>query len=233
MVNNWLNIIQNSVLPPTCILCNAYGHRGLDLCIDCYNALPRPKHFCSQCAAPLPEDTSTASICGHCQTWPPAFDTTVACLSYQHTAQYLITQLKFNAQYKHARLLGLLLAERLSDATTLPQAIIPVPLHPLRFRERQFNQCIEIGKVVSQQLKIPLLLDSCIRLRDTPQQANLTRKQRLRNLHQAFALNHSIALEHIALLDDVMTTGTTLHELAYVLKKNGVSRVDAWVCARA
>lgn len=233
MVNNWLNIIQNYLLPPTCILCNSPGYLQRDLCQDCYQDLPRIQHGCVICAIALPVGAPEMSICGDCQSWPPAFDHTIAGYQYQHSMRYLVTQLKFNAQFKNARLLGQLLAEKAIASSTLPEAILPVPLHNNRYRERKFNQCIEIGKEVSRQLHIPLLLDTCIRQRDTPHQAELKRKQRLKNLHNAFAMQRPLDLQHVAILDDVMTTGTTLHEMAYLLKKNGVKRVDAWVCARA
>ncbi|MEQ1635825.1 MAG: ComF family protein [Methylococcales bacterium] len=233
MVNNWLNIIQDSLLPPTCILCNNPGFNHWDICYDCYSHLPWAQHQCIRCAVSLP-DTSPISIpCGDCQHQLPAFDSTVAVFKHQHAIRYLITQLKFNAQYKHARLLGLLIAEALSEKTEPPEAIIPMPLHPKRFRERGFNQSIEIAKIIAKQLNLPLLLKHCIRHRDTPHQTGLTRAQRHKNVRNSFMQVKPIPFRHVVILDDVMTTGSTLHELATVLKKSGVERVDAWVCARA
>lgn len=233
MVNNWLNIIQNYLLPPTCILCGSPGYQQLDLCEHCYQDLPYLTHGCPRCAGPLPINTDDNNLCGDCLAWPPAFDQTLAVVNYQPVSRYLITQLKFNARYQHARLLGQLMAQHLHAITPKPQALIPVPLHSKRYRERKFNQSIEIARTLSQQLDIPLVLDCCIRQRDTPQQSLLTRKQRLKNLHKAFAIQCPVNVQHVALVDDVMTTGTTLHELADVLKKQGVARVEAWVFARA
>lgn len=121
----------------------------------------------------------------------------------------------------------------LSNHLQLPEAIIPVPLHPQRYRERRFNQCIEIGLTLAKQLQLPLLVNHCIRHRNTPHQTELSKTQRLKNMRNAFSLVQPIPAKHVAILDDVMTTGSTLHELAAVLKKSGVRRVDAWVCARA
>jgi ComF family protein len=163
---------------------------------------------------------------------PPAFDSSYAPFIHNGAMRYLITGLKFNAQYKNARLLGLLLAEGL-QTTHLPDCLIPVPLHKARYRERGFNQSIEIAKATGKALHIPVDVHSCIRHRDTPHQTQLTAKQRRTNMKNAFSTRQPIQARHIAIIDDVMTTGSTVHELAKVLKKAGVSRVDVWVCARA
>lgn len=147
--------------------------------------------------------------------------------------RYLITSLKFGAQYKNARLLGLLLAGRLKQTAERPDCILPVPLHKARYRQRGFNQAIEIARTVSKELQIPLDLTSCRRHSNTPHQTTLTAKQRRKNLKNAFSLIKPVQAQHIALLDDVMTTGSTVYELACLLKKAGVNRVDVWVCARA
>ena len=147
--------------------------------------------------------------------------------------RHLITTLKFGAHYKNARLLGMLLGEHLQITAQRPDLIVPIPLHKTRYRQRGFNQVIEIGKTVSRELQIPLDLTSCLRHRDTPHQTALTAKQRRKNIKNAFSLIKPIHAQHIAILDDVMTTGSTAHELAHLLKKAGVSRVDVWVCARA
>ena len=172
-------------------------------------------------------------LCGRCLGSIPAFDETYAPFIYQGEMRHLITSLKFGAHYKNARLLGLLLAEHLQATAQRPDLILPVPLHKARYRERGFNQAIEIAKTVARELQLPLDLNSCHRHKDTPHQTALTAKQRRKNMKQAFSIIKPIRAQHIALLDDVMTTGSTAHELAVLLKKAGVSRVDVWVCARA
>jgi len=177
--------------------------------------------------------TAVPVRCGRCQSLRPAFDETYAPFIYQDAIRHLITALKFGADYKNARLLGQLLAEYLLQSAEKPDIILPVPLHKARYRERGFNQAIEIARTVSRELHIPLDLNSCRRLQDTPHQSALTAKQRRKNLKNAFTIVKPINTRHIAVLDDVMTTGSTAQELAAVLKKAGVSRVDVWVCARA
>ncbi len=152
---------------------------------------------------------------------------------YQGEIRHLITSLKFGAHTKNARLLGMLLAEHLKQTAQVPDLIVPVPLHKFRYRERGFNQAIEIAKIVSKELRIPLDITSCIRHHDTPHQIALPAKQRHKNMENVFTLIKPINLHHVAILDDVMTTGSTVHELANLLKKAGVSRVDVWACARA
>lgn len=127
----------------------------------------------------------------------------------------------------------MLLADHLKQTADRPDLILPVPLHKARYRQRGFNQAIEIARIVGRELQTPLDLTSCKRNRDTPHQTRLPAKKRRKNLKNAFSIIKPIHAQHIAILDDVMTTGSTAHELAYVLKKAGVGRVDVWVCARA
>ena len=116
----------------------------------------------------------------------------------------------------------------------LPDVLIPVPLHKLRLLKRGFNQAYELGAYASRLLKIPMRTNGLERLRNTQAQSGLTRKQRRRNMRGAFYWQGSGKPgQHVALIDDVMTTGTTVNECARVLKKAGAKRVDVWVAARA
>jgi ComF family protein len=233
MVYNWINIIQDCLLPPTCILCGNPGYNSRDICQSCYLHLPRNNLCCYRCAEILEKPITAPVLCGRCLSRRPAFDETYAPFIHQGAIKHLIGNLKFGATYKNARLLGMLLADHLKQTAEQPDLIVPVPLHLSRYRQRGFNQAIEIGRTVAKELKIPLDLTSCKRHRDTPHQTQLSAKKRRKNLKNAFSVIKPIHARHIAILDDVMTTGSTAHELAYVLKKAGVSRVDVWVCARA
>jgi len=232
-VHNWINIIQDYLLPPTCILCGNKGFESRDLCDPCYQRLPKNNQCCYRCAEIFEIPVASPTLCGRCLSSPPAFDETYAPFIYQGEMRHLITSLKFGSHTKNARLLGLLLADHLKKTAQRPDLILPVPLHKSRYRERGFNQAIEIAKTVSKELQIPLDLSSCIRHRHTPHQIALTAKQRHFNIKNAFSISKPIHAQHIAILDDVMTTGSTAHELALLLKKAGVSRVDVWICARA
>ncbi len=232
-VYNWLDIIQNHLLPATCILCGNPGFGGFDLCMPCHGHLPRNSHYCL-CCAEIFESKIAEMLCGRCLSKPPAFDKAYAPFMYQEEIRYLIAGLKFGKHFKNARLLGSLLAEHLQETQDKPDCIMPVPLHHARYRERGFNQALEIARTVSKILVIPVDASSCLRDKDTPHQTGLSAKKRRQNLRQAFSINRPLrGVRHVAILDDVMTTGSTANALAEALKKAGVSRVDVWVCARA
>ena len=234
MVNNWLDIIQYSLLPPTCILCGNKGMQHMDICQPCHDAQLETGSHCYCCAKQFSTDSLNLHLCGDCLNKPPAFDKTYAPYIHQGAIRYLINQCKFNAAYKNTRLLGLLLANHLRiQADSLPELIIPVPLHPKRYRQRGFNQTLEIAKIVARELSIPIDNSCCIHLKNTPHQISLTAKQRHKNIHNAFQMVGTPKATHIAILDDVMTTGATANELAKTIKTSGVSLVDVWVCARA
>jgi ComF family protein len=233
MVNNWLNIIQDSLFPPTCILCGNPGHNSRDLCLACYHSLPKNGNSCYQCGEPFDIKQKTVLVCGKCQKHRPFFDQTHAPFLYQGAIRHLISNLKFNNNYKNARLLGMLLADNLRHHAPKPELIIPVPLHRDRYRQRGFNQSIEIGKTMAKELQIQLNLYSCQRCRNTQHQTGLSAIQRHKNLRNAFTVSTPLQVNHVAILDDVMTTGTTVNELAKKLKKTGVSKVDIWACSRA
>lgn len=231
-VNKWPRIIQDWLYPPTCLLCGDPGDGGLDLCRPCADSLPYVGIACPRCARPL--SAPVPLLCGACQKKPPAFHASVALLEYdtQGPAGHLVKSLKFGARYPAARLLGTLLAERLHGRSDLPEAIIPVPLHESRYRKRGFNQAIEIARTVSRRLDIPLDLTACRRIRATVAQARLPAGERRGNLRKAFAARPGLVHRHVAILDDVVTTGTTVNEVARTLRWAGVEKIEVWACAR-
>ena len=233
MVNNWIDIIQYSLLPPSCILCENKGMERMDLCQPCFDAQIKVGSHCYCCAKQFENDSLNLFLCGDCQKNPRAFNKTYAAYKHQGAIRYLINQCKFNGSYKYTRLLGLLLASHLRAQAEYPELIIPVPLHPKRYQQRGFNQSLEIAKVIAKELSIPIDNRCCLRIKDTPHQVSLSAKQRHKNIENAFQLTEKPKARHIAILDDVMTTSATANELAKTLKLAGVSQVDVWVCARA
>jgi len=230
--NNWPNIIQQWLYPPTCLLCENPGYRHYDLCFDCHDALPFNNNACPCCGLSLPPH-NTEQLCGQCLAKHPSFDSTLALLSYQEPVRHLVRSLKYKSNYASARLLGSLIADKLSTRTDLPQLIIPVPLHPSRYRERGFNQAIEIARPISKALKIPLGLNQCVRIRKTTAQSELPARQRAKNIKRAFEVRMKIPANHIAILDDVVTTSATVAELAKTIRASGVLKIEVWACARA
>lgn len=114
-----------------------------------------------------------------------------------------------------------------------PQLLIPVPLHRRRLRSRGFNQAIELAKPVSRRLNIPIDRTACQKLRHTQAQSELPAKVRIQNLKNAFQLTRAISASHVAIIDDIYTTGATTQTLAHTLKKHGVTTIEAWCLARA
>ncbi|CAB1276997.1 ComF family protein [Candidatus Nitrosacidococcus tergens] len=226
-----LTALKQSLYPPACILCGAAGDLGLDLCIPCRSELPLLGTVCSRCSNPLTENTPI--LCGTCQQDPPLQKSTLCPYRYDQPIDYLIQQLKFHHKLYLAPLFGELMVQFLKTRlNTMPECIIPVPLYPKRLRDRGFNQALEIARPIARAFNIPIDYQSVKRVRDTPPQLGLLQVDRKINLHNAFLVKKNIQVKHVAIVDDVFTTGTTVGELAKVLYQSGVERVEVWVCAR-
>lgn len=174
-------------------------------------------------------------LCGTCLKEDPPFTQVYALYLYQPPITNLIMSLKFGNALANARILGELFAEKIQSEwyrnKPLPEAIIPMPLHPKRLKERGFNQAIEIARPVAKLLNRPLLVIECSRVKHTVAQATLSAKDRLVNIQGAFT-SSSLVYQHVAVLDDVITTGSTMNEFCNTLKKSGVQTIDVWCCAR-
>jgi ComF family protein len=173
-------------------------------------------------------------LCGACMRQMPPYKTVYRFADYAPPLDRIIQQLKFNQKLHYARLLGGLMANDIrAQGLDLPDVLMPVPLHTQRLKQRGFNQAAEIARILAKSLGLPLDIHSCSRTRPTPEQSGLPAKQRKTNIKGAFQVRGAIKGKHIAILDDVMTTGSTVDELTRVLKNHGAQRVDVWVCARA
>ena len=177
--------------------------------------------------------TETETECGACIAHPPAFTRTLAPFRYEEPVKHLIHALKFNRKLYIARVLGELMADHYAQQDARPDIIIPVPLHAGRLRERGFNQALELARRVATRLRIPINLHACVRTRGTAAQSDLPAAQRAKNIKGAFELRERLHVRRVAIVDDVMTTGATVDELAGVLTAGGVEDVQIWVCARA
>lgn len=209
-----------------CLLCGALNREGV-WCGPCDAALPYlGAAHCPMCAIP----TTNGEVCGRCLSHPPRFDRTVAVFAYAFPVDALIRALKFNEQLLLAPQLAGRLAQRIE---VRPDCIVPMPLHPARLRERSFNQSLELARRVARQLDIPLLEQACQRVRDTVPQSALSWKERGKNMRKAFACAVDLKGKHVAVVDDVMTSGASINELARALRQAGAREVSAWVVARA
>jgi ComF family protein len=216
------NFVADLLFGGACFVCRGAA-RSL-LCEACRAELPRlGGPLCPRCALPAP----AGAVCGRCLVEPPAYDATVAALAYEFPADALVHALKFRGELALAPLLAALLAAQVSGASA--DRVIPVPLSAPRLKRRGYNQAAEIARHIARG---KLELDLCVRPRDAAPQMELPWDERQRNVRGAFRCLGELEGETIAVVDDVMTTGATLHELARTLKKAGAGRVVNWVVAR-
>jgi ComF family protein len=216
-----------ALLPGSCLLCAADNATSL-LCPACTADLPQlPAALCPQCG----DETTLGERCGACLKNPPAFARTIALFRYEFPVDRLIQALKYGHQLSLATWLGRRLGERLAAADY--DLLLPLPLHPSRLRTRGFNQSLEIARVTSRVLGIPMNPTILTRIRATPPQAELPLKERCRNVRGAFECASDLEGKRILLIDDVMTTGSTLREAARILKLHGAGQITVAVAARA
>jgi ComF family protein len=232
MVNGWLESVHATLLPATCALCGGPGQRPLlDLCADCESDLPRNEGSCPRCALPL---APAIASCGTCLVRPPPFDRALVPFQYAYPLSNLVRSLKYAGELAHARLLGTLVARAAARRrAALPQLIIPVPLHRLRYRERGFNQARELARFIGQALRVPMDDRSCVRTRVTADQTELTASERRENVRGAFEMRTRVRARHVAIVDDVLTTGSTMSALAPVIREAGATTIEVWAVARA
>lgn len=232
MVNSWLNNIQFMLLPGRCILCRASSGRDSDLCSDCEAELSRPWPHCRHCGLP---NTINSEFCGHCSREHFSFERCIALAPYQHPLDHLVTGLKYQRRMAAGKVLAQLLAHKVSQQyhqDDWPQVLIPVPLHWRRQWRRGFNQAHYLAAILAAQLELPLQARCLVRRDATHSQQGMDRRQRRRNLRHAFSVIEPPAHSHIALIDDVVTTGTTSNLLCKQLLKHGATRVDVWCLGR-
>ncbi len=213
------------LIAPSCLLC-AGPSAGALLCAPCDADLPRlTGSLCDTCALPITEGRR----CGACLTHPPAYDHVCAPYTYAFPADALVQGLKYRGMLAIAPLFGSAIASSLGER---PDVIIPMPLADARLRERGFNQAQEIARHVAKLTGIALLPRACRKVRDTQPQAALPWKERAKNVRKAFVCDKDFTGKHVAVVDDVMTTGATLNELARNLKQAGAARVTGLIVAR-
>jgi ComF family protein len=228
-VYNWLKNKQS------CLLCDEAADGTLPICTNCEAELPWLSGHCQVCALPLP---SHGLVCGACLKKPPSFTKVEVPWRYAFPIDSLITRFKHQAKWPLGRLLGELLSHHLrhafDDGLRKPDLLLPVPLADKRQRQRGLNQAALLGEWLSPPLQLPLQKDWLQRVIDTPAQQQLDAATRKRNLRKAFALAPGCQVSglHVALIDDVLTTGATAESLAHLLKKAGAARVDVYCLAR-
>ena len=228
------------LFPADCIHCGTplWNDPVPFVCQACWETLvPISGPYCPQCGVPFASTValqhSPAHTCMACRTKSPAFTQTWSVFPYQSPLKEAIVLFKYRGKRS---LTKPFLQAMIPALPTLPMidALMPVPLHPQRLQEREYNQSLLLAHGLSQHLQIPLLLSCLLRVRPTVPQTSLPKKERLTNLHRAFAVDDvsRIKGQRILLIDDVFTTGTTLHECAKTLRKAGSGPVYGLTLAR-
>lgn len=232
MVYGWRPALPR--LPGHCLLCESPGETA-PLCHDCLADLPWNLQACQACALPVP---AGQPLCGDCDRYAPPQARTIAPLRYEFPVDHLVAGLKYHGRLANASLLGQLLRDAVLDrAGPLPDLLLPVPLHPRRLGERGYNQALEIARPLARATGLPLETQLLSRHRATAPQMALDAAARARNPGNAFQVNARRLATlgrplRVAVVDDVMTTGATLGEIARTLQGAGISGIEFWVVAR-
>ena len=218
-----------------CLLCDERSDVPVPICVPCEADLPWLGDQCECCALPLP---MFGMSCAQCIRKPPGFTQVLAPWLYDFPVDSLIARFKHNGKWPLGRLMAELLAQflqhRFDEGLSRPDYLVPVPLASRRFRQRGYNQAAMLADWLGKELHLPVDERHVLRTRETPNQQGLDAKARKRNLRGAFALVDTDWLrgKHLALVDDVLTTGSTADVIARLLTSAGASRVDVYCLAR-
>lgn len=232
--HRWPRALAGALLPSCCALCGAVC--GAVVCTPCHGQYVTTRNRCGRCANPLADGEVTQ--CGKCLADPPAFDATTVATDYAAPLDQLVLQLKFGSRLALAPWFAQLLRDAVlaRPAFVLPELLCPVPLGPRRLVERGFNQALEIARPLGRSLGVPLQARLAVRETDTLAQSGVAPSERRKNMRGAFTVAPDMMAllegRHVGVVDDVMTSGSTLDELAGTLKQAGAARVTNLVFAR-
>lgn len=226
MVNIWSFFGQ--LIGERCPLCQAPAD---GICPPCRQSLPLNRHACPRCALPMATDIPDDLCCRDCQSRPPAFHQALAPLLYRPPVDDLVAGLKYHHRLALSRVLADLFAEAATGRESLPQILLPVPMHPSKLRRRGFNQALELARHLGKRLDIACSAGKLCRTIDGTHQRGLSRRRRLKNLRGVFGVSGTLP-RHVALVDDVITTGATAEELSQMLRNAGVEVIEIWAIAR-
>lgn len=238
-ITSILRQIEQWILPYDCVICLNISDQKRDICYECEKQLPYLSHACIQCANSLPNNNRLNQKCGRCIKNAPYYDRTIVGFTYTTPVDAWIKQFKFHKKGIYANILCQIYAEKLTAHYKLypenkPQWLVPVPLHWRRLISRGHNQTDTIARYLSKALNIPIIHNRCVkRVKFTPPQAQLSQDKRYHNIRGAFKVKKGISIEHIAIVDDIFTTGNTANELANEFKKRGITTVSILALARA
>lgn len=233
---NFFTHFVEELVPRHCLFCLQKTDNQLDLCASCIADLGVNSQCCQRCALPLENlSEQPVMLCGNCLSHRYFYDNVFSPFRYSEDIAHLIKNFKYHKKIHYAVLLVKLFIEKNKNNNKfqLPELIIPVPMHRQRLKSRGYNQALELARIFASHYQLPVDYSSLIRHRYTDLQVGMNRLKRQKNVKNAFLMNKPINNSHIALIDDVMTTGSTVNEVAKVLKEKGIERVDVWTIARA
>ena len=210
----------------SCVLCDGNAHNTLGICKDCWQDLPwQANTCCAQCGL-----ASKHTVCGSCISAPPFYDATTALFEYAYPVDALLQAFKYQHQLHLGHLLAQIRLKQFHPSTI--DCLVPMPMHPARLQERGFNQSVELVNSIAKQRPLAVATQHCHRIKNTPPQASLPLKDRVNNIKGAFRCDDYFKGKHVAIVDDVMTSGASLNELAKTLKQAGAATVSCWIIAR-
>lgn len=226
----WQHTIKH-LMPPCCVACGQTTNETF-ICQHCLAKIESPPIACQQCGLALYEE---AERCGQCLKSPPAFDRLYCLGDFKAPLSTIIQQFKFQENLACGQALSQALIQKLKIKYAneqWPEQLVAVPLHYKRLRQRGFNQSVELAKPLARSFNLKLVTKHCKRIKATTRQSELDSKARQLNLQRAFCLQQKIIANHIAIVDDVVTTTATVNSLALCLRQSGIKRIDIWCCAR-
>lgn len=230
MLKQWTSITQMLHLPSPCLLCGHYQRYQSSICKPCQALFNTIEFACIICAMPLPDDTFP--YCGACCQKKPAIDKTTAPYYFEDPLRQVLHAFKYHQALFLSQKIAQLMLEKVPIDLNQTQCLIPVPLHQKRFCTRGYNQAALLARILAKSLRLPCELQLCQKITDTRPQASLNAVERQHNVKRAFVVKPT-AYRHVTLVDDLITTGSTVNELATRLKQQGVEEVHVWCLARA
>ena len=222
--------VEQLLAPGVCLGCGCDPGDTSLLCCSCRERIEAVPNPCQHCGQPNPVN---GIVCPACRLNPPRWQKLIAPLQYCGITRDYLIQLKHTQATHLAKALCRHSALAFRDSRPKPEILLPVPLHPARLRERGYNQAREIARIWSRDFDIPIDQRALARVRATPLQSGLSANQRADNVRQAFDYSPRHQYRHVAVVDDIVTTGSTVTEITRLLHRGGVECVEIWALARA
>ena len=227
IAKGWMKGVIDFIIPNHCILCARHSERGF--CHPCRELLPWIEVGCDRCGKAL----AAPGICGQCQNSRISFDRTITPFHYQSPVSEHILRLKYQRRLCNVAALADMLALAIvKSSDTLPDALIPMPLHPKKLRQRGFNQAAQLARHLGKRLNIPVDQHIVRRVKNTASQTTLDLAARHKNVRGAFAVTVDGKYQSIAVVDDVITSGATMHAVCAALRKHRYNYITAWAVAK-